>query len=78
MKWVGPSLGDTLEKIENKRVVIFPIAFTIDNLETVYELDIEYREVADACGFEEYIVAKCPNDSDEFSEFLAKTYKETK
>ena len=78
MKWIGPSLGETLEKLENKRVILFPLAFTVDNLETVYELDIEYREVAEKCDFDEYLVAQCPNDSDAFTDFLAQIYKETK
>lgn len=76
MKWLGPSLGDTLATITNKRVIIYPIAFTVDNLETVYELDIEYREIAQELGYGDYIVAKCPNDSDEFASVLANMYKE--
>lgn len=73
MKWIGPSLEETLEKIaaSNKKVIIYPISFTIDNVETVYELDIEYREVADRLEIKDYRVASCPNDSEEFARVMA-------
>jgi len=62
-KWLEPSLQNKLEELRNKKVIIFPISFTLDNSETDYELDMEYREIADALGFERYKVAKCPNDA---------------
>ena len=69
MKWIGPSLGETLEKISasNKKVILYPIAFTVDNVETVYELDIEYREVASGLKIEDYRVVRCPNDNEDFA-----------
>jgi ferrochelatase len=69
MEWIRPYLDDKL-KVVGKKVIIYPIAFTIDNSETEFELDIEYREIAENLGIEDYRVAKCLNDSDEFVEFL--------
>ena len=66
MEWLKPSLEEKLKTVRNRGVVIFPIAFTIDNSETDYELEIEYREIAQEFGFKEYRVARCPNDSDSF------------
>ncbi|HUH42259.1 MAG TPA: ferrochelatase [Sulfurimonas sp.] len=74
MEWLKPSLEDKLKEIRNKKVVIFPLAFTIDNSETDYELEIEYREVAHTLGYEEYRVCRCPNDSDYFVEALLELY----
>lgn len=74
MEWLSPSLEDKLQEIKNKKVIIFPIAFTIDNSETDYELDIEYREIAHELGFEDYRVCRCPNDSDYFVEALVELY----
>lgn len=74
MEWLKPSLEDKLREIKNKKVIIFPIAFTIDNSETDYELEIEYREVAHELGYEEYRVCRCPNDSDYFVEALVELY----
>jgi ferrochelatase len=65
-KWLEPSLESKLEELRNKRVILYPIAFTLDNSETEYELDMEYREVAEKLGFESYRVAKCLNDSQLF------------
>ncbi|MDD3836199.1 MAG: ferrochelatase [Sulfurimonas sp.] len=75
MEWLKPSLGDKLESIKDKGVVIFPIAFTIDNSETDYELDIEYREVAEELGIKEYRVCRCPNDNDFFVDALQEIYE---
>jgi ferrochelatase len=78
MKWLEPSLEDKLKELKTKKVIIFPIAFTIDNSETIYELDVEYKEVAAKLGFEDYIVARCPNDSDLFVKSLVEIYMEMK
>ena len=69
--WLEPNLADVLRRPENLRVVIFPLAFTIDNSETIFELDREHREIAEKIGYEDYRVAACPNDSDAFADFIA-------
>ncbi len=76
MKWLTPSLERMLEEIKNKRVLIYPIAFTVDNSETLFELDVEYKEVAEGLGFEFYRVCRCPNDSERFIRALELLYKE--
>ena len=68
MEWIGPALDDKLKSISNKKVIIYPISFILDNSETEFELDIEYKEIADELGFEEYIVSKCLNESKLFIE----------
>ena len=61
MEWIKPYLEDKLKALEKRRVIIYPIAFLIDNSETEFELEVEYREVAKELGFEDYRVAKAPN-----------------
>jgi ferrochelatase len=61
--WLEPALGDKLKELESKRVLIVPLSFVLDNSETEFELDIEYRMEAKEMLFEEYRVAKCPNSS---------------
>ena len=78
MKWLEPSLETKLETIRNRGVVIFPLAFTIDNSETDFELEIEYREIAEELGFKDYRVCKCPNDSDLFVDALVQIYEKMK
>ena len=66
MKWLEPSLDTMLEQFKDKKVLIYPIAFIIDNSETIFELDIEYREIAQELGINEYQVVSCMNDTDKF------------
>lgn len=75
VKWLQPELGHTLESMKDKKVLIVPIAFTIDNSETEFELHVEYREVAEEIGVKEYRVAPCPNASDSFVSALIDIYK---
>ncbi|OQX75049.1 MAG: ferrochelatase [Campylobacteraceae bacterium 4484_4] len=70
MAWTKPYLDETLKTLSGKRVLLYPISFTIDNSETEFELDIEYREIAKTLGIESYIVAKAPNDHPRFVEAL--------
>jgi len=54
------------------KVLIYPLAFTIDNSETIFELDIEHREIAEKIGYDDYIVVKCLNDDQLFTDFIVK------
>jgi len=75
MKWLEPSLESTLHSLENKRVIIVPIAFTVDNSETDFELSIEYAEVAHELGYDAYRVSRCPNDHPLFVKTLKELYE---
>jgi ferrochelatase len=66
MKWITPSLDDSLKDFKNENVLIYPISFIIDNSETLFELEIEYKHIAKQLGIKEYKVVSCLNDSDTF------------
>jgi len=68
--WLEPNLVDVLRNPTHRKVLIFPIAFTIDNSETVFELDIEHREIAEKIKYDDYIVASCMNSSDKFVDVI--------
>ena len=57
LKWIGPSTEDII--VENsklgKQIVLVPIAFVSEHSETLVELDIEYKELADKNGCKNYI-----------------------
>ncbi len=78
MKWLEPSLESKLSQLWSKRVIISPLAFTIDNSETIYELDMEYREIAQELGFIDYRVASCPNADPKFVKTLEQIYLKMK
>ena len=56
LKWIGPSTEDII--IENsklgKHIVLVPIAFVSKHSETLVELDIEYRKLAEDNGCKHY------------------------
>ena len=78
LAWLKPSLAEKLEKVRNRGVLVFPIAFTIDNSETDYELSIEYKEIAEKYGFKNYKVAQCVNDHPLFVESIKSIYQKMK
>lgn len=75
LQWIRPYLDEKLKTLTKKKVILFPIAFTVDNSETEFELEIEYREVAEELGFEEYRVAKAPNAHPDFVQALSQIYE---
>ncbi len=76
MKWLEPSLESMLKNFKGQNVLIYPIAFIIDNSETDFELDIEYREISHEIGINNYKVCKCVNDNDTFIEVIKNIIKE--
>ncbi len=70
VKWLKPSLEEKLKSLKNKKVIIYPISFLLDNSETKYELSIEYARLAKKLNFEKYIVCECLNDNEKFIHFL--------
>lgn len=78
MKWLEPATDTMIEDLSaagKKNLLIIPISFVSDHVETLFELDIEYRHVADKCGIENYIVMNGLNDSQLFIEALAELVK---
>ncbi|MDD3325051.1 MAG: ferrochelatase [Sulfurospirillaceae bacterium] len=75
VKWLEPSLEDKIKSLSSKNIIICPLSFTIDNSETEFELSIEYAEVAKDFGIKNYIVSKCPNDSEDFVKFITQAVK---
>lgn len=53
--WLGPELGAVLESERARgieRVVVSPIGFPAEHVETLFDLDIEARQQAEALGLE--------------------------
>lgn len=70
MKWLEPSTQAMIKKFKNQKVIIYPLAFSIDNSETLFELDIELREEALKIGVEELLICPCPNDGEDFMKLI--------
>ena len=56
LEWIGPSLDDELKRAaaDDVAVIVLPIAFVSEHSETLVELDIEYKEIADELGIMAY------------------------
>ena len=76
-KWIGPSLDEALDKAadDGKAVVVFPHAFTQEHVETLVELDIEYRHEAQKKGVPGYYRAATVSTHPDFISGLAKLVK---
>ena len=57
MRWIGPSTAESIEDAarDGVGVVISPIAFVSEHVETLVELDHDYAELAESVGCAPYI-----------------------
>jgi len=57
LKWIEPYTDDEIKRAgsEGKSLIIIPISFVSEHSETLVELDIEYREIAEQNGVKDYI-----------------------
>ncbi len=68
-KWLKPSLDDTihdLAKQEKKNLLIIPIAFVTEHIETLHEINIETRAEAEELGIEQFEMMPALNSSSKF------------
>lgn len=76
MKWLGPSTQETLNKYKKHKLILYPLSFTVDNSETIYELCIQYAHLARDLGIPEYRVCKCFNDDEMFIQAILRIINE--
>ncbi len=70
VKWLEPSLEEKLKTLPNKKALVLPLSFTLDNSETDYELSNEYRSLAKEEKYDYYEVVTCPNHSPQLLDFI--------
>ncbi len=73
-RWVEPSLEDCLRDLagqEARRILVVPISFVSDHVETMNEIDIETRRLALELGIRQFEVMPALNDSPKFIRALA-------
>ncbi|MBA3258855.1 MAG: ferrochelatase [Gemmatimonadales bacterium] len=74
VRWLGPSTERVIRRLGargEKRVLVVPIAFTSDHIETLSELDREYGEVAHRVGITQFRRAPALNERPRFLDALA-------
>jgi len=74
LKWLGPSTDQEIRRAgaENRGVLITPIAFVSDHVETLVELDHEYAAIAREVGCAPYLRAPALGIEPAFIEALAR------
>ena len=74
-KWLTPSTPEVIERTKEKGILIVPIAFTTDHIETLDEIDIEFREYVEDAG-KLFSRADCFNLEDAFIQLCSKLVRE--
>jgi len=72
-EWLEPEVDDMVRTLAEegwKKVLVVPVGFVSDNVETLYDLDIVLRQQIEGLGME-YRRSAAPNDSPPFIEMLA-------
>ena len=78
-RWLEPSLTDTLRRLGEsgtESVLVVPISFVSDHLETLSEIDIEARQHATEWGVRNFATMPGLNDSVTFIRSLAELVRE--
>jgi ferrochelatase len=73
-KWLQPSLHETIERLGSEgteKVLVVPVAFVSDHVETLAEIDIEAREEAAEHGIGQFEMMPGLNDDPSFIRALA-------
>lgn len=60
IRWLSPSLRSTLKTFGGRDVIVVPVSFVSEHIETLHELDIQYRKLAEQCGIRTYYRVKTP------------------
>lgn len=78
LEWIGPSTEDEIERAakDGKNIIMVPVAFVSEHSETLVELDIEYKELAEEKGVVDYVRVSTVQDRDRFISGLAELVKE--
>jgi ferrochelatase len=72
-EWLEPEAATAVRELAAagwKKLLVVPIGFVTDNVETLYDLDVELREVAVSCEMD-FLRSRALNDAPRFIEALA-------
>ena len=72
-EWLKPSLDTTMRALAEKgrkQLLVVPIAFVTEHIETIHEIDMEAREFAHQLGVKRFEMMPALNDSPKFIECL--------
>ncbi|MBZ5536428.1 MAG: ferrochelatase [Acidobacteriia bacterium] len=79
VKWLEPSTEEVIQTLGRRgtqQVLIVPVSFVSDHIETLYEIDIQYRDTARQAGIPHFRRAAALNLNSNFIAALAAIVKE--
>lgn len=78
LEWIGPATDAEVRRAgaEGKAIIMVPIAFVSEHSETLVELDIEYRKLAEESGVPDYLRAPTAGTAGPFIAGLAKLVRD--
>lgn len=71
--WLGPDLASTFQRLRDDGVdgvLVAPIGFVSDHVETLYDLDVEAKTLAERLGFGTFLRARALNARPSFIDAL--------
>jgi ferrochelatase len=74
VRWVGPTVKQALEVMLGdglRSLVVAPVSFVSDHLETLFEIDLQHRRQALELGIERFERTESLNASRDFVDLLA-------
>jgi ferrochelatase len=74
VKWLEPSTEEMMKTLASrgrKELLMVPLSFVSDHIETLYEIDVQYREEALELGIERFVRSESLNSSPLFLACLA-------
>lgn len=78
-KWLEPDIKNIIDELAKggiKNILLVPLSFVCDNIETLYDIDIIYKKYAEKKGLN-FVRSSCFNTSPKFIEALAAIVKES-
>ncbi|WP_224959158.1 ferrochelatase [Geomonas subterranea] len=80
VKWLEPSTEATIERLAKEgreNLLMVPLSFVSDHIETLYEIDIQYAEEAKAHGIKRFVRTESLNSDPIFLDCLADLVRTT-
>jgi protoporphyrin/coproporphyrin ferrochelatase len=78
-EWLKPDMLEVLPELAragHRGVLLAPVQFVADHLETLFDIDIAGKEQAEQAGIEHFARVPAPNDSPEFAGALTAIVRE--
>lgn len=80
LQWLKPSTGEMIKALARRgqrKLLVVPISFVNDHIETLCEIDIEYRALAKSLGIDDFRMSRALECHPKFIEALADCVEES-